>query len=1338
LVTAALALPVVFGRKGLVMRFREGSFLALLIVLAVALANCAQETYPPALLDSLASGAAAHANGVAPLGASVCWQTRAQSLPARLVAMSASSGASAETVSVNDLFNGFSTSCGNCHGIGVAPPGQGGLQVLAVDDFPKKIDAAALAHVQSDLVKPDPGEPDDPMPPPGWPTAGPFDARPSTDPIKIWADLVQAWIIAGRPADFVPPQANSGPVAQSVGASPFVLDSNVGNTMTNIGNCTPGPGLVGVEETRSAALDAMFAASMASLEHLGLPADLSDTDLVSFDSQTLAQYGVIAYAPGYPLWSDNAGKLRYVRVPRGTSIHFNKQTQQFDIPPNTRFYKTFLKKVIDTDGSIRWRKIETRLIVSRPDLIDANGHHIQTALFGTYQWNDNESDATLIETARRDGTPFPDTILQYDTDEPLAANIRAGADPANADPEKVNQAVLTAGAARSYAIPGSERCQECHMGSPSAAFVLGFTPLQIARRPLGDGGTIEPAGLDELTQLQRFIDDGLITGIDTLSDVLPLEASQGNRTPRNEQELTAQGYLLGNCAHCHNPIGFPTVQNPVLKDVLNFLPSDSGGIFQFPLERYSPRIFRGVTATVMPYITPSLMDFPESPVAVDPGLGRPFVPFANGSGVQIGDLNPPSVATGTTVIYAPWRSLIYRNVESAFTYADDSTIFPHMPFNTPGYDARLKQIVSDWMVSIPAVRKRPDIFEYSFYTDVNNTILGGPVDSNPQPYVEVLPGEEGYGAAAVAAQGRLAILHTGLNPALPQPALVYSRYADPDDTTDILDPEVTESPVCHPVPTHETLRQPSDVYPLTRHPSWVKTDLTEPATYAPRRPDWAQILVDGILPPAPLTCPNTGGGDQANADQLAAIGLLQTVDLDAIRTFATTPVPFGLWKANPACNFAGANQDPSAPSWWLSAPPVSAYAVPEAAGGNRPAWMDVVNPAADARVFQERPGQAVFKMICINCHGPLADSSGRFADNLANITGGNAHVADFRDGLFGPLAAPETNIDNQFGSVTVPAAGPPAAGLADGGAPDASPLPGGPAQWTGISADSVAARYMAWMALGGTSVTIPLEILELVATTPVLGQSRTLPPAVTSANMLSTAKTLCAGFLGVDAEGAHGGISNAAFGGVFLAPEADNPVHLPFNLQLITTNYDAELWLKLCAQNNPPPVHILQFGISKAAGGVPTGPFIRQFPDTGSEYGHAGASAQGYPPNTPIGNDRGTPETTAASACGPGTSVSCVDPANLWPWCVDVSDGSAAAVLSTPEVLRTVAQSEGVDVFCPDGFVQGKTLDAEGGNAWAVRGAINAGLSVFLYLQWLEAQPAAPPDYNQCELLSQP
>ena len=89
-------------------------------------------------------------------------------------------------------------------------------------------------------------------------------------------------------------------------------------------------------------------------------------------------------------------------------------------------------------------------------------------------------------------------------------------------------------------------------------------------------------------------------------------------------------------------------------------------------------------------------------------------------------------------IDAPWRSLIYRNVDTPFTYADDFAIFPHMPMHSPGFDCRAPRIMGDWMVSIPAVRKNAEAGE--------DTVPGGrvPVDSEPQPYVEVKPGEPGY------------------------------------------------------------------------------------------------------------------------------------------------------------------------------------------------------------------------------------------------------------------------------------------------------------------------------------------------------------------------------------------------------------------------------------------------------------------------------------------------------------------------------------------------------------------------------------------------------------------
>src|SRR4029077_880432 len=143
-----------------------------------------------------------------------------------------------------------------------------------------------------------------------------------------------------------------------------------------------------------------------------------------------------------------------------------------------------------------------------------------------------------------------------------------------------------------------------------------------------------------------------------------------------------------------------------------------------------------------------------------------------------------------------------------------------------------------------------------------------------------------------------------------------------------------------------------------------------------------------------------------------------------------TEVPFGLWKQKPACDFAGV-------------PTVGSFQ-----GAARPAWMDSARLDPGAPVYMQSPGAAVFSNICINCHGPEADAKGLLADEISLMTGGDARVADFRSGLFGPEGAPGMNRSELFSPPNVPTSNP------------ATP-------------EDFTARYMAWMALGGTKVQLP-------------------------------------------------------------------------------------------------------------------------------------------------------------------------------------------------------------------------------------------------------------------------
>lgn len=1296
-------------------------------LLAIVASGCAQEEYPLALWDlqhpdgSVATSDAGLVEAAAALdrGPALCKQAQAQSYPARLSAIGAGPGTGAAdgaaetggpvgaTYLEADLYQEyFVPNCGVCHG--AVGGGLGGVSIQNAQDFHDQMSAKYLAHVTSDGPTTgdptqDPNDPLDPMPPlPPFGTGKPFSTRTPEDPIWQFATLTQAWLTAGKPSSFIAmlesgsTNVDAGISAAAASAVP-IPNAEIGNAMTNIGNCVPTPGLVGIEQTTSAALDQKFASAQAvptastAAEVIGLPLHLRDTDLFTLDSATLAQYGVIGYAPAYPLWSDNAAKIRYIRVPRGTSVQFDKASQNWKVPPNTRFYKTFMKQIVDVDGSVRYKKMETRLIVARPDQIAADGTRTPAALFGSYAWNDDESDAVLVTTPLKDGEPFADTVSEPIINEPVGAQVIASSS-ANSN---TALSLLYAGAARHYAIPSSQRCMQCHMGSATGTFTLGFLPLQINRLPTGQSGIIEPAGPDELTQLQRFIDYGLITGVDSPADILPLEQSEGTRSPRNGYELTAQGYVFGNCSHCHNPNGYPSVIAPVLAGVLDFLPTPTSGIFQFPLDRMSPRIFRGATGqSQIPYITPSLMDLPRSTISGQP-IADPFL-----------------LATMTyfeKAMFAPWRSLIYRNTDNPFAYTDDLALFPHMPMNTPGFDPRAHQILGEWMVSIPAIRKSPDIPEYAFFPSAGAAVFGGTtVDTNEQPYVEVVPSDPRYPGALAAAEARLKLFVNGIAPPEADagsseggsreagsseggPAeagsggqslvptgpntSAYSRYADPGLTDDILDPQVLADPICTivPIPSANPLQPYPDTAPVPNHCHWVITDTTQPPPpWTPRRPDWPAALASpnaasalAVDASAPVAMCGMAQQTAVNAqeDQATAVTLLQNLPpmaeataYPAASTFLTQELPFGLWANTPGCDFS-------------STPKVSSFA------SNPPLWMKLTSPPADAPVYTQTPGEAVFKMICINCHGVKADSNGRLAQNLATMTGGLAEVADFRDGLFGPVgaAAGTRDIDRVFGPT----------GLA------------GPWVAPGLTADDRASRYMAWMALGGTKVQIPEGILQIVSLTKVLDQPRvaTAGGQQLSANMLATAKGLCSALLGCNL------FTGDMCSGLF---DPSDPV--AYSNTLIHSNGDAELWMRLCSFNNPPPVHIIG-GNGKLTVAIPFEP------TQNGEF--VGVAGQLVSHSTYLNFSNPTPPVGGNAAQTLGTD-------NLWPWCV--------SNLATPPIPPGYPQ-------CPPGLdTYENAFTADDAEQWAVRGAINAGLAVFTYVRSLETMNP-PPDYNQCQQL---
>lgn len=344
--------------------------------------------------------------------------------------------------------------------------------------------------------------------------------------------LLNDWVAAGKP---------TGTFAVSSTQSDDRSRSRT--QQSDLGTCIPRADQIGTHPE----MDEFFQNLTA------LPEKLSQTDLFTLDSLKLAKKGTLSYNVEYPLWADNAEKGRYVHFPavwseseqqwKNAGATYNPENQSFDIPPNTRFYKTFYKAVTDTSGDIVFRKVETRIIVVRKAP--------QAPLLGSYKWNDSETNATLVTTPYRDGTPWKDDIFKVVIDE-------------------------VSGKKRKYAIPGRQRCVECHQGSRD--FVLGFTPLQLNRRMLGEAGRDRTIGEDEKTQIMRFLDAGIIKNLSADDDLPRLETS-GTSDAKNIHELRLQGYLVGNCAHCHNPEGFAMKDNQVTLDLRE------GKLFNFDTRR---------------------------------------------------------------------------------------------------------------------------------------------------------------------------------------------------------------------------------------------------------------------------------------------------------------------------------------------------------------------------------------------------------------------------------------------------------------------------------------------------------------------------------------------------------------------------------------------------------------------------------------------------------------------------------------------------------------------------------------------------------------------------------
>lgn len=152
-----------------------------------------------------------------------------------------------------------------------------------------------------------------------------------------------------------------------------------------------------------------------------LPARLSQTGLYAdIRAKTIAS-GMVEFTPANVLWSDGAEKHRWYELPAGATID-STDMDHWRFPVGTKVFKEFAR-----DG----KRLETRLIWRVSD----TGDRERDTLFGSYVWNDAETDAVFA----KDGE----------------MNVR-GTD---------------------HDVPSAEDCWRCHIGEPG--HVLGLSALQL-------------------------------------------------------------------------------------------------------------------------------------------------------------------------------------------------------------------------------------------------------------------------------------------------------------------------------------------------------------------------------------------------------------------------------------------------------------------------------------------------------------------------------------------------------------------------------------------------------------------------------------------------------------------------------------------------------------------------------------------------------------------------------------------------------------------------------------------------------------------------------------------
>jgi uncharacterized repeat protein (TIGR03806 family) len=253
------------------------------------------------------------------------------------------------------------------------------------------------------------------------------------------------------------------------------------------------------------------------------PHKLSETGLFTSTKDVRPAPGLIPYSVNAPLWSDGAGKERYLALPGNSQIEFdaviyphgaNYADRGWRFPDGTILVKTFSLD-LEQGNPASNRRLETRILQHRKMPGNDDEYGAQFWFGYTYLWNDDQTDADLL--------PAEGLSRAYTIRDPAAPGGQRR---------------------QTWRFPSRTECTLCH--TMASKYILGMTTLQMNKEH--DYGAVTQNQLAVLEQLGVFKDK-----LPEPPERLPRLVDY--QDPRQDQNLRARSYLHANCAHCHRKWG---------------------------------------------------------------------------------------------------------------------------------------------------------------------------------------------------------------------------------------------------------------------------------------------------------------------------------------------------------------------------------------------------------------------------------------------------------------------------------------------------------------------------------------------------------------------------------------------------------------------------------------------------------------------------------------------------------------------------------------------------------------------------------------------------------------